>query len=207
MRMSTVDRINKNSMLPSERLALEHTIKLARRNDLRNSIMIETCYRTGFRASELLSLTKKSLVTIVDELENGQRVEAYAIRVKTLKRNKRKRDSKTNELIPIKKPKVVWREVIVSDEFWNRLNEYALSCETDLLFPIGYDRLDDIWKQYTPHKRLTLHSLRHTYAKHHYRKSKDLQAIQTDLGHANIQSTMVYAVVETPLEDRKRYIV
>ena len=206
--MDSVDRIKNNSLLPSEKLSLEHTIKLARKRDLRNSLMIECCYRTGFRASEILSLTPKSLVTIVDELDDGTRVEAKAIKVLTLKRNKRKRDEATGQLIDIKKPKKVYRTVIVSDEFYDRLLEYSLGLNTnDALFPISYDRMRQIWELYTPHPRITLHGLRHTYAKTHYRKSKDLQAIKDDLGHSNIQSTMVYAVVETPLMDRKRYVV
>ncbi len=42
------------------------------------------------------------------------------------------------------------------------------------------------------HKRLTIHSLRHTFASTLYEKSNNLLAVQQALGHRSITSTMIY---------------
>ena len=41
----------------------------------------------------------------------------------------------------------------------------------------------------------SVHALRHSYAVHLYRRSKDLRAVQKQLGHASIQTTQVYTDV------------
>lgn len=41
----------------------------------------------------------------------------------------------------------------------------------------------------------SVHALRHSYAVQLYRKQRDLRAVQKQLGHANIQTTQIYADV------------
>ena len=41
----------------------------------------------------------------------------------------------------------------------------------------------------------SVHALRHSYAVHLYRRSRDLRAIQKQLGHASIQTTQIYTDV------------
>lgn len=60
------------------------------------------------------------------------------------------------------------------------------------LFPIGYQRLKQIWDNYRPAKK-KLHATRHTFAIRLYEKTKDLRLVQTALGHRSITNTMVYA--------------
>ena len=67
-----------------------------------------------------------------------------------------------------------------------------MSKADDLLFPISYSRLIQIWEHYRPtHKKF--HSLRHTFAIRLYKKTKDLRLVQVALGHRNITNTMIYA--------------
>ena len=41
----------------------------------------------------------------------------------------------------------------------------------------------------------SVHALRHSYAVHLYRRSKDLRAVQKQLGHASVQTTQIYTDV------------
>jgi len=51
----------------------------------------------------------------------------------------------------------------------------------------------------------SVHSIRHSYATELYRNSKDLRAVQKQLGHASITTTMVYADVTK--EDIRGHLV
>ena len=48
----------------------------------------------------------------------------------------------------------------------------------------------------------SVHALRHSYAVHLYRRSKDLRAVQKQLGHASVQTTQIYTdVTKEDLQD------
>lgn len=50
-------------------------------------------------------------------------------------------------------------------------------------------------------ERVSPHTLRHTFATHLYRKTKDLRLVQKALGHASVQTTQVYThLVDDELE-------
>jgi len=53
-------------------------------------------------------------------------------------------------------------------------------------------------------KGKSVHSLRHSYATELYKNSKDLRAVQKQLGHASIVTTMIYADVTK--EDIKEHL-
>ena len=59
------------------------------------------------------------------------------------------------------------------------------------IFPISYQRLNQLWLHYRPAKK-KLHSLRHSFGIHLYRKTKDMKLVQLALGHKNITNTLVY---------------
>lgn len=74
------------------------------------------------------------------------------------------------------------------------------------LFPIGYDRLHDVWQLYRPVKK-NFHSLRHTFAIKLYGKSKDLRLVQRALGHKSINTTLRYADVVDVQEKLQKHLV
>ena len=48
----------------------------------------------------------------------------------------------------------------------------------------------------------SVHALRHSYAVHLYRRSKDLRAVQKQLGHSSVQTTQIYTdVTKEDLQD------
>ena len=86
------------------------------------------------------------------------------------------------------------RELPLAPWLFERLRLYA---EREIgrsgsLFPIGYQRLRQIWDWYRPTPK-KFHALRHTFAIRLYRKTKDLRLVQVALGHRNITNTMIYA--------------
>lgn len=95
------------------------------------------------------------------------------------------------------------REIGLTSEFYRRLKIYAESIK-GRLFPIGYDRLYQIWKDYTPNPNKSIHSLRHTFAIRLYQKEKDILLVKYALGHRNIQNTMIYAQYIQAQSDFKR---
>ena len=56
-------------------------------------------------------------------------------------------------------------------------------------------------------KRVSCHTLRHSYATHLLEEGTSLRAIQGQLGHQSLKSTLIYAHLTPPLMDRVRKIV
>ena len=82
------------------------------------------------------------------------------------------------------------REIPLHDWLYRELQQ--LNQGQELIFPISYNRLRQIWQLYRPvHKKF--HSLRHTFAIRLYKKTKDIRLVQVALGHRNITNTMIYA--------------
>lgn len=184
----------------SEREALSLVLMKYRATNLRDVLLIETALKCGGRASEVLALRKSDLVMIEDEQGN----KAPAIRLLTLKRKTIVGKGATRRVVPKVKPP---RYVVVKLEFYNRLKSYADSVAGDLIFPISYDRLDEIWKMYRPVAK-KFHSLRHTFAiLIKEASSHDLNQVKKYLGHASITSTMVYADDERSLTDKIGFAV
>ncbi len=149
---------------------------------LRDAAMLEVLYATGLRVSELVALT-------LDQLE----LEAHLIR--TMGKGSKER------LVPIgkaasqclmdylekgrppllKKPMAPW--VFLNNRggrmsrqgFWKILRQYG--------------RQAGILKKISPH------TLRHTFATHLLEGGADLRSIQTMLGHADISTTQIYTLV------------
>lgn len=83
--------------------------------------------------------------------------------------------------------------------------------EQDLLFPLSPTRISMIVSRYatmsglqddnTPKdRRITAHTLRHTYAVHSLKAGRDLRTLQMNLGHSSLSTTAVYLQLIT--EDR-----
>ncbi|MBX3022323.1 MAG: site-specific integrase [Bdellovibrionales bacterium] len=155
--------LNKNKyLLEPEVDRLEYILKSFANKDPRNCTLLWTCLHSGARAQEVLNVRVEDLNTY-DE----------TVFFRGLKGS--------ND-----------RELPLPSWLFQRLVQEIPSAREDILFPITYNRLRQIWDHYRPvHKKL--HALRHTFAIRLYKKTKDLRLVQVALGHRNITNTMVYA--------------
>jgi len=147
----------------------------------RNYVIILTLLMTGIRRSELLSLNW-------EDIDFGQQT----LTVKHAKCNKQR-------VVPITEPLIseLWKylqsrlplnnnAVFISDR-GNRLSSRPLSQEIQRYMHIlGLDK-----------KGYTLHTLRHTFASHLAMNGASILSIQKLLGHSDLNSTQVYAHVNT----------
>jgi integrase len=87
------------------------------------------------------------------------------------------------------------------------LCEYILALPpgdpTSPIFKIKYDMFQLIWHDYRPVKK-TLHSLRHTFAIRLYKKTKDIQLVQSALGHRHLQTTAIYLHIQRSVSEMRR---
>lgn len=129
----------------------------------RNCLAIMVALKTGARAQEVLNL-KKSDMNAYDQ----------SLFITGLKGS--------ND-----------RELPVNDRLYEDLELYARPLQSSQpLFDLSYHRLRQIWCEYRPVAK-KFHSLRHTFAIHLYKKTKDLRLLQVALGHRNVANTMIYA--------------
>ncbi|NCN40977.1 site-specific integrase [bacterium] len=141
---------------------LESLLNSFELKDFRNVLLLRLALATGGRASELLAIKK-------GDLDAHERT----VSIKGLKGS---RD----------------REIPLKNHLFEQLLKQAASTPGELVFPISYNRLRQIWQLYRPvHKKF--HCLRHTFAIRLYKKTKDVRLLQMALGHTNIVNTMIYA--------------
>ena len=177
--MATQNRysLNKNKyLLPPEVGQLRALIERSWLAEPRNSLLLELGLSTGARASELLGILK------VDLNPYDQSVFIRGIKG-------------SND-----------REIPLKPELFQRLNAFSETMTQAQIFPICYERLQQIWYFYRPAPK-KFHSLRHTFAIELYQKTKDLRLVQVALGHRNIQNTMVYADYLYSVQELRRLIL
>ncbi len=159
----SVYALNKSKYLTDFELdRLTHILDSFELKDPRNVTLLRLALATGARASEILGLRRS-------ELDPEERM----IFIRGIK-------GSSDRELPLK-PKLF-------DQVY-RISEQSPS---ELIFPISYNRLRQIWQLYRPvHKKF--HCLRHTFAIQLYKKTKDVRLLQMALGHRNIVNTMIYA--------------
>jgi integrase/recombinase XerC len=170
--------LNKNKYLfEPEVERLQYILDSFKNKDSRNCNLLWTLLHTGARAQETLNLRREDLNS-VDQ----------SVFIRGLKGS--------ND-----------RELPLPSWLFQRLErEIAHNSHGDLIFPITYNRLRQIWDLYRPvHKKL--HALRHTFAIRLFKKTKDLRLIQVALGHRNITNTMIYADYIYSQEELRRLIL
>ena len=86
------------------------------------------------------------------------------------------------------------------------LLKYIKTLSSEVIFPISYQRLVQVWHLYRPCKK-KFHSLRHTFAIRLYKKTKDVRLVQVALGHCNITNTMIYADYVYSQQELRRLIL
>ena len=169
--------LNKNKyLLPNELKSLEKLLKHSFEDDFRNALMLSLALKTGARAMEILKLKK------IDLNEHDETVLIHGLKG-------------SND-----------REIPLHSPLFKKLLRYSESVKGDLIFPISYNRLRQIWEFYRPVPK-KFHALRHTFAIQLYKKTKDIRLVQVALGHRNVMNTMIYADYVYSQSELKRLIL
>lgn len=72
-------------------------------------------------------------------------------------------------------------------------------------FNISYQRLAELWTAYRPVPK-PFRALRHTFAMHAYRRTKDIHFVQRALGHRSISNTLIYMDYEYSTAQYKKML-
>ena len=139
--------------------------------DLRDKAILETLFSTGLRVSELISLKRTEI-----DFNRGE----FTVRGKGSK----------------------LRVVFLSDSAVKAIEAY-LEKRTDIepeLFPFTVRTVQRIVRKYAIKsgivgKKVSPHSLRHSYATDLLRNGADIRSVQTMLGHSSITTTQIYTHV------------
>lgn len=141
---------------------------------LKNKVIIEFLYSTGVRVSELCKITLKDLY--------------LSEKIGYVRRGKGRKD----------------RLIILSNVLINDLNKYIEKYriqKDDKIFDMERRNVHRIVKTIAKNalidKKVSPHTLRHTFATHLLENNVDLRKIQELLGHSNLATTQIYTKVST----------
>ncbi|MES2768252.1 MAG: site-specific integrase [Bdellovibrionota bacterium] len=177
MATSTRYSLNKNKyLLEPELEKLNSLLDSYMDTDTRNCLLLRLALKTGARAQELLNLKKVDINTYEE-----------SILIRGIKGS--------ND-----------REIPLKNDVFRLLKKYSDQQDTQLLFPISYSRLRQIWEFYRPVPK-KFHCLRHTFAIQIYKKTRDIRLVQVALGHRNVMNTMIYADYVYSQQELKRLIL
>ena len=164
---------------------------------LRDRALLETLFSTGLRVSELARLNRDSIN--LKNAEFGVRGKGGKIRIvflsddakEKLKQYLEKRED-TDQALFIQIPK---------NKRFNKISDLRLTPRSVERLVKKYAVSSGIAKKVTPH------SLRHSFATDLLRSGADLRSVQALLGHSNITTTQVYTHVtdKTLREIHKKY--
>jgi integrase/recombinase XerD len=90
----------------------------------------------------------------------------------------------------------------------SRDDHSAILFPSNRILPISRAQLDVLMKQYgelaaIPKEKRHFHVLKHSIATHLLEARADLRFVQDWLGHADIESTVVYAAIVNPTREKK----
>ena len=150
----------------------------------RNRTIIEVLYGTGIRVSELVNLKlsnifiKENLMKITGKGNKERFVPLGNIASNEIKeylkiRNKNIIDSKFSDIL--------------------FLNRYGRGLTRSMIFKI----ISDSYKRVGLDKKISPHTLRHSFATHLLKNGADLRTIQLILGHESITTTEIYTHLDT----------
>lgn len=160
-------------------------IELNDKYDYRNKAMIELMYSSGLRVSELINLKVNDL-----------NINMATIRV--FGKGSKER------IIPIGNYALKYLKIYLDD-----YRKLFLKKETDYLFlnnrgdlmtrQTFFKIIKKIEKNIVTNKKMSPHTIRHSFASHLLENGADLRSIQELLGHSNISTTQIY----THISDKK----
>jgi integrase/recombinase XerD len=162
--------------------SLIHQPKTESPRGLRDAAMLEVLYATGLRVSELISLTLNQLeleANLIRTMGKGSKERLVPVGKAASRCLKEYLEKGRPPLL--KKAMVPW--VFLNNRggrlsrqgFWKILRHYG--------------------QQAGIQKKISPHTLRHTFATHLLEGGADLRSIQTMLGHADISTTQIYTLV------------
>jgi len=171
-----IERPKKEKTLPSV-LSKEEIKKLIEAAETKKSrLIIQFLYSTGLRVSELVNLKVQDI--------------NLAEKTGIVKRGKGKKD----RLIVLPEKLIQELEHYIKE---HPQNIYLFSKEK----PLTPRNIQKIIKKATAkaqiQKKVTPHTLRHSYATHLLESGTDIRIIQTLLGHENLNTTQIYTHVST----------
>ena len=155
----------------------------------RNKTIIEVLYGTGIRVSELIELKlsniffKENILKVTGKGNKERFVPLGKIAIIEIKkylnnRDKLKINSKFSDIL--------------------FLNRYGRQLTRSMIFKV----INDSSKNAEIDKKISPHTLRHSYATHLLKNGADLRTIQLILGHESITTTEIYTHLDTfHLED------
>ena len=150
----------------------------------RNKTIIEVLYGTGIRVSELTELKLSNIffeenILKVTGKGNKERfvplgkIASIQIKKYLTNRDKLKINSKFSDIL--------------------FLNRYGRQLTRSMIFKI----ISDSYKRIDPDKKISPHTLRHSFATHLLKNGADLRTIQLILGHESITTTEIYTHLDT----------
>jgi integrase/recombinase XerD len=150
----------------------------------RNKTIIEVLYGTGIRVSELIELKlsniffKESILKVTGKGNKERFVPLGKIALIEIKkylnnRDKLKINSKFSDIL--------------------FLNRYGRQLTRSMIFKV----INDSSKNAEIDKKISPHTLRHSYATHLLKNGADLRTIQLILGHESITTTEIYTHLDT----------
>tara|TARA_B100000700_G_scaffold237816_1_gene264069 strand:- start:825 stop:1721 length:897 start_codon:yes stop_codon:yes gene_type:complete len=150
----------------------------------RNRTIIEVLYGTGMRVSELVNLKlsniffKENLIKIIGKGNKERFVPLGRIASNEIREYLKIRD---NSIIDSKFSDIVF------------LNRYGRGLTRSMIFKI----ISDSYKKIGLYKKISPHTLRHSFATHLLKNGADLRTIQIILGHESITTTEIYTHLDT----------
>ena len=174
------------------RLLLEQPAKLSTSEAKRDRAMLELLYASGMRISELVALNMGDVNMEGDYFVRcfgkGRKERIIPLYEQVVKTIKEYIDEERPKLLRSKKDNALFLNArgdrLTRQGFWQKLKEYAKTAGLD--------------------KKISPHTLRHSFATHMLNGGADLRSVQELLGHANISTTQVYTHLTTE-QVRKSY--
>ena len=163
---------------------LIESIDLSHSFGQRNRTIIEVLYGTGIRVSELVNLKlsniffKENILKITGKGNKERFVPLGRVASAEIKKYKESRD-----------------RLKIDDKFSDILflNKYGRCLTRSMIFKI----ISDASRSMSLEKKISPHTLRHSFATHLLKNGADLRTIQLILGHESITTTEIYTHLDT----------
>ena len=193
----SIDRPKLKKRLPNT-LSVEEVdnlldIKLDTVFDYRNKAMLELMYATGLRVGEVINLTTRDI-----DFSNSY--------VRCIGKGSKER------IVPINDYEIYYLKLYLDKRdllLKNDKNDYLfLNNHGKKMTRQGFElNLNKILDQKKINKKITPHTLRHSFATHLLNGGADLRSIQMLLGHSDITTTKIYTHIsnEKIINDYKEY--